>query len=170
MNWMTGHVSVGVLAAFFELLRWSLVIGLVILTVLLLRQLVQRLRRRSVEVGDWQAAPLAAEGAARRSLADCQSEFRRCVGRGDLRGALEALWWAMACGLAPPGLDESWTTDEVLAAVPAARSAPRRTLLLQLDRLLYRGDPLGGASLRSLADRVFDTETVVTPNQPFGDG
>jgi len=68
-----------------------------------------------------------------------RAEWRRRIderlARGDVAGALEALWWWLACSVAPGGaVDSSWTTRELLAR---SRRADLMSQAAALDVLMY---------------------------------
>lgn len=68
-----------------------------------------------------------------------RAEWRRRIderlARGDVAGALEALWWWLARSVAPDGaVDASWTTRELLARARRADLMPQAAAL---DVLMY---------------------------------
>ena len=83
--------------------------------------------------------------------ADWEAEVERRLSRGEVRHALEALWWWLAKQLGAGGAERSWTTRELVL-----RSG-RRDLLRQvmpLDRLLYAGLEPTADEVRGLARRL----------------
>jgi hypothetical protein len=95
---------------------------------------VWRRRRRPVE------GP-AVEGLANPPPASSRTadwwwaEAARLLEQGAVRPALAALWWWVARRLDPPGLDETWTTADLLRVEGAAVGARRP--LRHVDRLLW---------------------------------
>jgi hypothetical protein len=86
------------------------------------------------------AAPAPAwEEVARDGRPEDPREWRRRIeerlARGDVAGALEALWWWLALSVAPdPGVDASWTTRELLQRARRPELLPMGS---GLDVLMY---------------------------------
>jgi hypothetical protein len=118
------------------------VVAVVMLAVILSRRL--RPRRAPVEPTPpgWSRVPAAA--AAGRDPSFWKSEIEARLARGDVAGALEALWWWLAASLLPgKRVDTSWTTRELFAQ---ARRPELFSMLATLDVLMYgRGAPSAGA-------------------------
>jgi hypothetical protein len=113
-----------------------LVLGaaIALLAVSILRR-VQARRRRGAPVPrlawteEADAAPLS------RGRAEWRREVDARLARGDVAGALEALWWWLAASVTPEGApDPSWTTRELLAR---ARRADLISQGAALDTLMY---------------------------------
>ncbi len=116
-------VAIGVVAA-----------AAVLLMVLLVRKLT---RRRPATPRDSPAWSRIAEPSAAAALdrSAWRSEFEARLARGDVAGALEALWWWLAASLAPGSpVDASWTTRELLTR---ARRPELLGLSAALDVLMY---------------------------------
>jgi hypothetical protein len=111
---------------------------LVALLLFLLVQLLRRvLRRRRVSAGDGRVT----SGPARRPAAkacDWAEELRQRLARGDVAGALEALWWWLATAVGMPSADAAWTSGELLRH--AGRGDLRRPVR-RLDHLIYGPEP-----------------------------
>jgi hypothetical protein len=90
-----------------------------------------RRRRPSPPAPPAAAAPPPPEA---RDRAAWRAEIDRRLGRGDVPGALEALWWWFARSVSAAEVDPSWTSRELLARSGRADLAP---LARGLDRLLY---------------------------------
>ena len=92
----------------------------VVLVVVMLCLIVRLLRRgpRESPLSDFAGAVMVGTGprpAAPRGRADWRREFDRRLAAGDVTGALRALWWWFAHGIAAERVDEAWTTRELLA-------------------------------------------------------
>jgi hypothetical protein len=132
----------------FEPVAWGLV-ALVLGGVLwlagrwLLRGLDSRARPQPA-VG----TPLTPIAAAPLPPSDWRKLLEEHLRAGDARSALTALWWWGATTLAPAGLDESWTTRQLLAAT---RRRSLASALHRLDRWLYGPDPPTAREVSRLA-------------------
>lgn len=117
-------------------------LGLGLLAVAILRRV--RARRGSVESAverlGWTETP---DGASALDRSGWKAEMESRLSRGDVAGALEALWWWLAAALTlDEPVDASWTTRELLVRA-------RRPELLRsgavLDTLMYgRRSPSAG--------------------------
>lgn len=130
-------------SAHFAWLNWSLVqvvlTGMLLVLVgwflfLLLRRILSRPRR---EPGDGR---LVVEAPRRPSSVsrDWAATLQACLQRGDVAGALEALWWWLATQVGVPDADPSWTSRELLGH--AGRSDLRRPVR-RLDHMIYGPEP-----------------------------
>jgi hypothetical protein len=70
--------------------------------------------------------------------------------KGDVAGALEALWWFLATSIASVEAHPSWTSGELLAR---ARRRELRPLAVQLDRFRYGPRAPTAPDVRGLARR-----------------
>ena len=107
---------------------------------------LRRTRGRAPAVG----APGAPARTAARDAAAFREEVEALLARGDVAGALAALWWWLASTLLARAVDPSWTSRELL------ERAGRRDLLplaLSLDRQAYGPVPPPVAEVRHLAAR-----------------
>jgi hypothetical protein len=138
----------GWLAAEQLALYGALALAIAAAAFVLVVALRQRARRRRI------ATPVeAAPAAAARAGGDAEwwaAEAARRLAAGQLRGALEALWWWAARRLDPPGLDPAWTTAELLRASgrPALREPLRRLERLQWGDGEPRRDDVEGVAGR----------------------
>ena len=98
--------------------------------------LLKRLRRRGAESGAAGRieAGAAAPAAALFDAASWRQELDRLLAAGDLRGALEAVWWWLARSLAGAEADPSWTSSELLAHTGRRELAGS---FRRLDQLTY---------------------------------
>jgi hypothetical protein len=89
-------------------------------------------RRRPSPVARPEAAPPPPPEA--RDRAAWRTEIDVRLGRGDVPGALEAVWWWFARSVSAAEVDPSWTSHELLLRSGRADLAP---VARGLDRLLY---------------------------------
>lgn len=83
--------------------------------------------------------------------ADWEAEVERRLARGEIRPALEALWWWLAGRLAALQAERSWTTRELV------QRAGRQDLLravVPLDRFLYAAGEPGAGEVRGLFESL----------------
>ena len=111
--------------------------ALAVVAVLVARR-VKRARRLGAPPGASEVAVPLAPPATARDAEWWWSEAARRLERGEARAALGALWWWAARRLDPPGLDESWTTGELLRGRGGAALRPP---LRRLDALLWGAEP-----------------------------
>ena len=111
--------------------------ALAVVGVLVARR-VRRTRRAGAAPGASEAAVPVPPPATAREAEWWWAEAARRLERGEVRAALGALWWWAARRLDPPGLDESWTTGELLRGRAAAALRPP---LRRLDALLWGAEP-----------------------------
>jgi hypothetical protein len=110
-------------------------IGLVALVLLAVIRAAVRPRRDVPRPGLTSARRTAARApVAERDRDGWQRELDRRLTAGDLRGALEALWWWFARALTTARVDPAWTSRELLAHTQRRELGG---LALTLDRLLY---------------------------------
>lgn len=128
----------GLSEGLFETAQWLAIAVLAIVGTLLVLSLFRRLRLGrgprgpSVPSLSWTEVP---EEASSGDRLEWRRRLEERLARGDVAGALEALWWWIAFSLAPGSeIDESWTTRELLEA---ARRPDLRRLGAALDVLLY---------------------------------
>lgn len=113
-------------------------LGAVVLARLLLALGKPRRQRRAVGGTPAGVAEPIRRGAGGGPCAsDWGARFERRLSSGDVPGALEALWWWLACRLLADGVESSWTSGELL--VRAARP-DLAGLVRRLDRMIY-GSP-----------------------------
>ena len=118
--------------------------GVLLLILALARATLRRSRGRvPARPPAARTAPLA-PGEPPRDRSAWRAEMESRLARGDVAGALEALWWWFARSLSTGPVDPSWTSQELLARSGRRDLAP---LTRALDRLLY-------ASQRPNADDV----------------
>ena len=114
--------------------------------VLVLVVALRRVRRRGA--GRPAVLPLAPPPPEEDADADWWGrELARRLEAGALRDALAAAWWWVALRLAPPGLDRSWTTGDLLRATGAA---DLRAPLARLERLQWGGGEPGRAAVEAV--------------------
>ena len=113
--------------------------ALAVVGVLVARR-VRRTRREGAAPGASEAAVPVPPPATAREAEWWWAEAARRLERGEVRAALGALWWWAARRLDPPGLDESWTTGELLRG-RGRGAAALRPPLRRLDALLWGAEP-----------------------------
>lgn len=123
-----------------ELVLFVAVGATVLLVVLAIvrRILARRGRGASDRAG---SRVVSAAAPIRRDAAAWRSEIEARLSKGDVAGALEALWWWLAEALAAgQPVDSSWTTRDVLARAAESRRSASRDLAavgVELDVLMY---------------------------------
>ncbi len=152
-GWIQTRVSVELLDTLVAVLLWGLLLLLVGLVVALTFRWVALWRGRSVPMATVRAATPSRREEAGLSAEQWWATFSRAVAAGEIRPALEALWWFAALRLAPSGLDESWTTDELVVATAGIGAETRRSLEL-IDRGLYGPQLRGIDEVAQLGRRV----------------
>jgi hypothetical protein len=95
------------------------------------------------------AAPAVVEPMRDRS--DWRAEMESRLSRGDVKGALEALWWWLARSLSSGHVDPSWTSQELLARSGRRDLAP---LTRALDRLIYAAERPTADDVRRFLGRL----------------
>ena len=114
---------------------------------------------RTVLAGRRSRAPRAAAAPRRvaapspppeRSRLEWREEIERRLERGDVGGALEALWWWFARGVSTSRVDPAWTSRELLASAQRPELAP---LAFGLDRLLYAAERPRADAVRAFLRR-----------------
>jgi hypothetical protein len=108
--------------------------ALAVVLVMVARRVRRRRRRGEEAAAEELVGAAAGLPATAREAEWWWSEAARRLAAGELRPALAALWWWAARRLDPPGLDESWTTGELLRRSGAAALRPP---LRRLDTLLW---------------------------------
>jgi hypothetical protein len=103
------------------------------LAVSLARRLARRSAPAPAPAPGWSQVP--AQTSGRRDRLGWRQEIEASLERGDVAGALEALWWWLAASLLPEAaVDSSWTTRELLMK---ARRPELLGLGAMLDVLMY---------------------------------
>lgn len=111
---------------------------LALAAVLLLLSIARRVRalreRRGASVPSLEWREVAPDAQAADAL-EWRRRLEARLARGDIPGALEALWWWLAVSLSPAaGVDASWTTRELLQKARRPELLPMGS---GLDVLLY---------------------------------
>jgi len=86
-----------------------------------------------------------------RDRAAWRAQIDERLARGDVAGALEALWWWFARSVSAAPVDPAWTNHELLARSRRSDLAP---FARALDRLLYGPDRPRVEELRSFLGRL----------------
>lgn len=94
--------------------------------------------------------PPRKEGLPESDHAAWRREIEARLLRGDVAGALEAVWWWLARSLCGPAADASWTSRELVAQ---ARRGDLRSLTNALDRMAYGERAPSAAEVRGLLAR-----------------
>jgi len=108
------------------------VIFVVAVLVVVMRTAV--LRRRRAPARPTRPAATGAPRTPDRDRGAWREEIDRRLARGDIEGALEALWWWFARSVSAGRVDPSWTSRELLASCGRSDLTPTAGVL---DRLLY---------------------------------
>ena len=120
------------------------------LVVLLVRALVGRRPRAK----DAPARLLAEDAGGPRQGRDREAWRRafeeRCA-KGDVAGALEAIWWFLATSIAPREVDPAWTSGELLEECGRRDLTP---LARGLDRMIYGSLRPAALDLRHFFSRL----------------
>ena len=128
-------------------------IALVVIAVAVAVRAAFRARRRRVAPvhAFTRTLPAAAARTLERDRHGWRREIERALAAGDLRAALEALWWWFAVALTTGRVDPAWTSRELLA-----HSGRRELggLALALDRLLYGAARPQAADIRAFLSRA----------------
>lgn len=133
-----------------RLLEILLALVLAALALLLVGRLISAWRRRVPAAAGTSREPEAAAAPAQPAIADPETWKRRLDRRlaaGELRAALEAMWWWLASGLAGAAADPAWTGGELLERVRRPDLAPQ---MARLEALLYGGRALDASALAAL--------------------
>jgi hypothetical protein len=123
----------------------------VIALVIAVRATLRARRRRDAPMHVFTRTIPAAAPTPARDRHGWRREIERGLAAGDLRAALEALWWWFARALTTARVDPAWTSRELLA------HAGRRELgglALALDRLLYGAARPQAADIRAFLSRA----------------
>ncbi|MBZ0113565.1 MAG: hypothetical protein K8J08_13965 [Thermoanaerobaculia bacterium] len=151
-GWLGDRVSESTLDLLYRILVWTLGLTLLWVVGLLAMRLWSLRRRPNVPSHPGlSAVPLREE--ASRGPSGSWAEFEALLAAGDVAAALEALWWWVARSIAPSGLDEAWTTDELLAATPQP-SFDFEWSMRNLDRFLYGGRLPESDEVLQLAQKI----------------
>jgi hypothetical protein len=151
-GWVEERVSEGTLDLLYRVLVWTLVLTLLwVVGLLVLRLWSLRARPSVASRPGLSVVPVREEPS--RGPSGSWTEFEAHIAAGDMAAALEALWWWVARSVAPSGLDEAWTTDELLAATPQPSFGLARSMR-NLDRLLYGGRLPESDEVIQLAQRI----------------
>lgn len=123
----------------------------VIALVIAVHAAFQARRRRVAPVHAFTRTLPAAAPTPDRDRDGWRREIERGLAAGDLRAALEALWWWFARTLTTARVDPAWTSRELLA-----HSGRRELggLALALDRLLYGAARPQAADIRAFLSRA----------------
>jgi hypothetical protein len=117
-----------------EWLALALAAAVVLFLVILLVRSVVR-RRPAIKDAP---APLLAEEKEQphqgRDREGWRRAFEERCARGDIAGALEAIWWFLATSIAPREVDPAWTSRELLVESSRQDLTP---LARGLDRMIY---------------------------------
>jgi len=128
-----------------EVVGIAIVIAAVgLLGVIVARRMVRPRTARDIPPPGWSRTPAAS--AARRDRTYWKSEMESRLARGDVAGALDALWWWLAASILPGApVDPSWTTRELLLK---ARRPELFSMIGPLDVLMYgrKGASTGAVS------------------------
>jgi len=130
-----------------ELVALLAIASAIVLVILaLVRRLVARARRARQALSRRPGpGEVAVSVPVRRDAAAWKAEIEARLSRGDVAGALEAVWWWLAESLAAgEPVDSSWTTRDLLARAATGaggRSRGRAGVLsavgVELDRMMY---------------------------------
>jgi hypothetical protein len=135
LNHLLGRNS-GVLSGVVEgvaLMAWILAGGAVILLALWAWRWVAKRSARD-EVSAPQVRERALETSSTLTPQEWRAELEHNLSSGDVVGALKALWWWVARSVAGDAVDESWTSEQLLAA---SRRLDLKRGVATLDRMLY---------------------------------
>jgi hypothetical protein len=140
-EWLRDRVpGVDAFAAFFKGLGPTVAVvaaaGVLLLLLALARATLRR-RRRAVPTHPPAARPAPLTPGEPPDRTAWRAEMESRLARGDVAGALEALWWWFARSLSTGHVDPSWTSHELLARSGRRDLAP---LTRALDRLLYASE------------------------------
>lgn len=135
------------------LLLATKVFVLTVLGILLLVLIRWIRRRRALPRPEPGSIATAVSGSDREDpgLETWASEMERHLEAGDVRGALEALWWWLARSLCGPRADPSWTSRELL---DRARRPDLRAFAAAFDRLAYGREAPRATDVRELMSRL----------------
>lgn len=151
-GWLGERVSENTLDLLYRVFFWTLGLSLLWIVGLLLMRLWSLRQRPSAPVGSERSVVLS-RAETSRGPSGSWADFEARLAAGDVAAALEALWWWVARSVAPSGLDEAWTTDELLAATPQP-SFDFKKSMRNLDRLLYGGRLPESEEVLQLAQRI----------------
>lgn len=138
----------GWIGPFVEIL---LLLAAAALVALAVSFVIRRLSRAQSPVAAATEAPPDAAPSYLRDAATWRAELDGRLAAGDLRGALEAVWWWLARSLAGGAADPSWTSRELL------ERSGRRDLagpVRRLDELTYGAAPPEAAEIRRTAEEL----------------
>ncbi len=128
-----------------QLLRALLFFAGLAILLLVLRRWLSR-RRSPSRVAE--ADPVAPEPVSDVASTEVwASRLSRALERGEIAGALEALWWWLATHIAPGAADPTWTSRELLRQ---ARRDDLRALADRLDRQIYGPEEPAPEQVRAL--------------------
>jgi hypothetical protein len=154
LAWMAEHLgSLGEgavrVVAWFARIGWLILVGILVLCLLAL--LLLGLRRRVRRGAPARAPEARAEATAPPAQVDWEDRLRTSLSRGDIPGALEALWWWIASRLVTTDVDPAWTNRELMLVAGRPDLMPQAR---DLDRMMYGAHLPQTGDVRRLWDRL----------------
>jgi len=108
-------------------------------------------RRRTRPPTPTRGATPAATLHVERDRPGWRAEVDRRLAMGEIRGALEAVWWFLALSISQARVDPSWTSFELLGRCGRRDLTP---LANTMDRLVYGTKAPGSDDLRRLVGQL----------------
>jgi hypothetical protein len=134
-----------------EWLALALMAGAIVFLGLLLARALKRRRAAAREAPTSRPAEQQPTPQAGRDREGWRRAFEERCGRGEVAGALEAIWWFLATSIAPRDVDPAWTSRELLEESSRQDLTP---LARGLDRMIYGSLRPAVAELRLFFGRL----------------